>query len=501
MNRWRAWAPPLLPLVLLAGAGAVSALNRTVDPDLFWHLRAAQDIVREGRVVLPDSWNYLFAGHPWVNQQWLSQLAILAAWSWGGFLGLALLKGALVAGVVAALWGVLGPRGDEAKVLSAGLFLAASEQFFMVRTHLFSLLALALLLLLLRRLGDRGRLVALPLLFGLWSNLHAFFGVGLAVLGLYLGAEWVASRRAQGEDGPGVVRPAQFLARLALLPACAAATLLNPFGTLVWQTAFSVASSAETRLVSEWQPLWNYSFWANLPLFLVAAPFVASLLWAPREVHWPTALGALLLLGLSVVAVRFTPPFALVALAASCPALEARVRRLGRGASGGLVAAGALGGLAAMALAAHLALVRPQCIPGSLPAEPQALEYPVAAVRWMQNEKRAGRVFNSHNWGGYIVWAHPGCQTFLDPRTGVLLYPPRAFLRLGRGGGHGATLGGAPREGWAGVRPPQGRGAAARAARGGPGVGTPLPGPDRRALRAPRCRATLMRGDARRRPL
>ena len=44
-------------------------------------------------------------------------------------------------------------------------------------------------------------------------------------------------------------------------------------------------------------------------------------------------------------------------------------------------------------------------------------KYPVAAVRWMQVHQPEGRLFNSYNWGGYLLWTLPEYPVFIDGRA------------------------------------------------------------------------------------
>jgi hypothetical protein len=43
--------------------------------------------------------------------------------------------------------------------------------------------------------------------------------------------------------------------------------------------------------------------------------------------------------------------------------------------------------------------------------------FPVQAVTVLQRERPAGRLFNSYNWGGYLLWALPEYRVFIDGRT------------------------------------------------------------------------------------
>jgi hypothetical protein len=42
---------------------------------------------------------------------------------------------------------------------------------------------------------------------------------------------------------------------------------------------------------------------------------------------------------------------------------------------------------------------------------------PIEAVNYLKTEKPQGRLFNSYNWGGYLLWALPEYPVFVDGRT------------------------------------------------------------------------------------
>jgi hypothetical protein len=43
--------------------------------------------------------------------------------------------------------------------------------------------------------------------------------------------------------------------------------------------------------------------------------------------------------------------------------------------------------------------------------------FPVGAVNYIQRNISEGRIFNSYNWGGYLLWALPEYPVFVDGRT------------------------------------------------------------------------------------
>ncbi len=38
-------------------------------------------------------------------------------------------------------------------------------------------------------------------------------------------------------------------------------------------------------------------------------------------------------------------------------------------------------------------------------------------MEWIQQHQPRGRLLNSYNWGGYLIWSLPGYPVFVDGRT------------------------------------------------------------------------------------
>ena len=88
-----AWGAVLVPTGVLAAFPLVSV-------DLAYVVRAGDLMLRTGGVLRTDELMAWTIGKPWLNQQWGAELIVAAAYRLGGWLGLAVLRGALQAGVV-----------------------------------------------------------------------------------------------------------------------------------------------------------------------------------------------------------------------------------------------------------------------------------------------------------------------------------------------------------------------------------------------------------------
>ena len=90
----------------VAAVAACAALP-FANPDLFWHLSAARRILELGRIPAADWLSYTRAGAPWIDFEWLTQLAWLAAYSAAGWWGLWAVKVALFSAAAVLVWRAL----------------------------------------------------------------------------------------------------------------------------------------------------------------------------------------------------------------------------------------------------------------------------------------------------------------------------------------------------------------------------------------------------------
>jgi hypothetical protein len=58
-----------------------------------------------------------------------------------------------------------------------------------------------------------------------------------------------------------------------------------------------------------------------------------------------------------------------------------------------------------------------EALPAAANEERFAEDLPVEAVAFLQENQPEGRLFNSYNWGGYLIWALPEYPVFVDGRT------------------------------------------------------------------------------------
>jgi hypothetical protein len=431
--------------------------------DEWWHIALGRLILSHG-IPGAEPFSFLMATqHPWVEQQWLFEVALATLVRLGGD-GLASLALGMV-GSLALLVAALAvprrarvPRGWSAAAMvlcgvMAGMALG-------VRAETVSALGVALTLLIVARWRDGNRWVVwlLPPMYLLWANLHAGFIAGLGVLaftlvihrasrsrtapvprglslavicvgsaaaavllGLVAGAVvlvllWAAFRPVPVE--PGVNRRPLLIAS----GAAAVLTLVNPAGPGIYRyIAETVGNPILAQLVSEWQ---SPNFHDTLTRLIEVVAALLVLVWLlgrrPRVPDILLATAALLLTLqavrnvslLAVVSIPLLSEYGAAAWMARAP-VELR-RRLGARLPGAV----ALGAALAVS-AASITVVAPQASASSAASFEQTHQ-PVTAAAYVAAQFPGQRLLSSDADAGYLAYRFPaGRVVFVYDEIGI----------------------------------------------------------------------------------
>jgi len=174
--------------ICFAGIIALAFLmsfHTLVDTDTFWQLKTGEIIFESHRVPHQDIFSFTVAGKEWIDSQWLFQLIIYILYRIGGYAGMILFGGILMA----LTWTLILVPGYDSKryfrLIPLGLvsLLAASSRLRLRPEFLtFFFLALELFLLHLYRQGKSKALYPIPVLILLWVNSQGLWPMGLFIL-------------------------------------------------------------------------------------------------------------------------------------------------------------------------------------------------------------------------------------------------------------------------------------------------------------------------------
>src|ERR1044071_6064747 len=94
---------------------AIGLATAGADADLWGHVRFGQDLLANHRVVIADTHSFT-ADRPWINHEWLAEIAMASVFAVLGPLGLNLLRLACLAIIAALIWRRLATFNPPARV-------------------------------------------------------------------------------------------------------------------------------------------------------------------------------------------------------------------------------------------------------------------------------------------------------------------------------------------------------------------------------------------------
>ena len=385
MTGWR-----LAPLYVAAAAFAIAVRLPSSDADTYWQLATGRWMLEHAQFLRQDIFSSTVAGTSVGIGQWLGQIALAGAFAAAGWSGVAILRATLIA--VAAFSLVrLARRGGTPWWISLPLVVVAllvSTVIWSDRPQLFTLAIFpALLEILLSAPGFARRLLVLPPLFLVWTDLHGGYLLGLAVVAIFA-AEGILTKGRRGLP----------LALTAI--ACVAVTFLNP-------APLELAGAAREDIF-------------HTPRFLSE--------FLPPDVVTPTGalfagfvllvMGSALLRGGSLLEAMLLVPLLYLALTAQrqmlffCFAATAfvgpRLATLAWRRPALVFPPPARLPIAIVLLIAAIASAL------GAPVRPDERAYPAAALDALRQDN--GVLLNEYDWGGYLIFNLSQRPVFIDGR-------------------------------------------------------------------------------------
>jgi hypothetical protein len=404
------------------------AVRIPTDTDTWWHIRSGEYMVENQEILRSDPFSSTRYGEDWIDHSWGSQIIIYGSYHLfggegqpgdSGNIGLALFMSILaIVGLAFVYQMCEGNVYIRAFALVLGA--AAAAVFWSPRPQMFSfaLGALVLYLLHLYKREHVDRLWLIPVIMIFWVNLHGGFAIGFIFLfGSLLGE--VLGNIFNGDD-PRVVRWDR-LRKMALVTAVSiAAIIVNPFGIQMLGYPFRTINIGVLQdFIQEWASP-NFHQAQVWPFALLLLGVLAAVGLSTRRIDWTDLVltGGTALMGL--MAGRNIAVFAIVAT----PVLSRHVNnwltergwiiRPVRRVHGPMVVLNwvllivvLLGGLAKIAAALNEPIMR----------EAQEKYLPVEIAAFLDDSPPPGTMFNSYNWGGYLMFAAPDVPVYVDGRT------------------------------------------------------------------------------------
>ncbi len=393
------------------------AVRIPADSDMWWHITSGEYTLTQG-MIHADPFSFTMAGQPWINHSWGAQLVLYGAWTLAGSVGLALYTAALA---TAGMYVIYRMSSGSVYLRAFALVLGAATAavFWSPRPQMFSFLLSAVALYLLRDYARHGRdrLWWIVPLMVLWVNLHAGFSIGFILLGGYVAGEALTGLFVRDARAFHWGRARRLLIVTAV---SVSALVLNPYGLQIYGVPFQTVSiGALQEYIQEWNSP-NFHERHTWPFIALLLALLGAVGAGSRRLTWADFGLLSVTIFMSLTAGRNIALFAVVATPALTDHLDAalaergwalrtvqrttpRMARLNLA----LVALVALGALLKIVLVLDTQAVRAA----------QAQFLPLEAVAYLETARPDGPVFNSYNWGGYLIFAAPQYPVFVDGRT------------------------------------------------------------------------------------
>jgi hypothetical protein len=410
-------------------------LLQLTDPDYFWHLKTGQYLLDHGALPGGDIFSYTNPGRPWMLHEWLFEAVLAGTYALLGEFGVRLITVSLGTAATIIVFAMANRFLGKpyAAFFLALILLVLMAPSLSPRPQLVTFLLFALYLRVLTDFKYAGKtrcLLALPPLMAVWVNFHGGYIGGLALLALFVACEWLTFLAKDHRD------TAQWR-RLKWLSLAAIATLLsslvNPYFVGHWLYPFQVMGMEASRTyISEWHSPNFHRLQGQVYLVLVFAYFIVTI-YRRRKADITELAIPLFFAAMGFVAARHIPlaaialiPFTAVALAQqpltqlmparalqACSAWYNRHVRHGSDLGDkeyllnwvllGLILAGFL-----LYYAVNHASI----------AETAKRQMPVEATEFIIKTGIHGRMFNTYQYGGYLIYRlYPDQQVFIDGRA------------------------------------------------------------------------------------
>ncbi len=403
---------------LIVGVGTECFITKlsVLDLDVWWHLSVGDWIVQHGTFPHTGILSGTAANRPWMAYSWGYEVLLSRSYAWLGFLGMAIFGTALTIAVAIGLFWMLHQLSGRFWVAWTLSVLIYSAFLFniMPRPVFFTMLLYSITLTLIlksQRTGQVRSLYWLPLIFILWANLHIQFIYGLFAIGLFAGINLLQRLTISTRRYPEIlVTPTLPVASLfAVFACCSVASCLGPYTYHVYGVVFGYSTSKIFyQMISELQALSFMGISHFLELLIAAASYFV-LGWQKKVDPFKLAL----LLVASIFAFRTTRDAWFICITAAAIIADFSASGEQRDLPFKLPE---LAGVTVAVVLFLLLIARNTDFNERGLDRTISSQFPVDAVNFLRQHPVGGPLFNSFDWGGFLIFYMPQYPVAIDGR-------------------------------------------------------------------------------------
>jgi len=414
----------------------IMAVRTPLETDMWWHLRAGEETLRNGEVYSVDTFSFTREGADWINHSWLSQVLMFLSFQYGSYYGLSVWVG--VCAVLSMFFVYLQMKGHPLLRSAVLLFAAVvSSVVWSPRPQIHTLVLFSLVSYLIFKYRSTKKIGYLSLflpIFILWGNLHGGYVLGIILIGSVVLGEIlnkvllmeIADNLTWRQIGIiSIFMAASFLV-----------VLVNPFGLDMWRIPFNtVGVETLQNLISEWaSPNFHQAFQQPMLWMLLGVFSLIGL--SKKRIDGAELLPLMVFSWAALVARRNFGPFAIIAapifskylanlidnwLNAAKEKIKWVDNFLDKSNQSNKELNPGLKNLINLVLISLLLVGVGWKIfdvnDKEFVQQAEKKLFPVAAVDWLETSEIKGNMFNDYNWGGYLIWHLRDNPVFVDGRT------------------------------------------------------------------------------------
>lgn len=447
--------------ILLLGLVFSQAFINIYDYDVWFHIRAGEYMLAHREILTVDVFSYTALGEPWLTHEWLFEVLIYIVYALGSLGGVTLFKAVIITALFAVYlvyFRGISASGPVYIVVLAIVSVLARERF-VERPEIITYLFSALFIVMLERLRRKStgffrlkeeRLWVLPVLMIPWANFHSGAIFAIAITGAYALGELAGALSGALKDRlrapvlTSVLGSVRFKTFILILFFTFIAGFFNPNTYHVYTYPFQaldISSKTGLNLAEYTRPLWATDSLFFVAFFLSLVIFIVNIVINFRR----TVIAHLtLFVFFSLLALKYNRNIAIWAII-SAPFVVYYIDEL-LSYWPSIMPAAAKPGNTSVTLAIRLiAVVLALLIVLPFPVRaaragwwgPGIMEgvFPERAVDFLDSNAIGGNMFNSYEFGGYLIWrSFPERKVYIDGRSDIytgLLMEQRKLSILG----------------------------------------------------------------------
>lgn len=408
----------ILLIIVFIGALINGPRMLNTDSDIGRHLTLGKYIIRTHQIPSHDILSSTKAGQSRPPYEWLAQVIFAISYGLIGLDGVVILTAILLA---ICFWITYSDSVGRSRAPILSLFITAlaviaSSLHWLTRPHIFSLVLFAIWLKWLERIrrGADVHLWFFPMLMLIWANTHGGFVYGLLAWAAYATGQLWESLKAKQWKANGKF--------LVIGGGSLVASFITPDGWLNWSAILNNRSSFVLSHTIETMPT-NFALPGTWPFacMLLLSFLLIFFLWnriAPAHFFLIIGFGIM-----SVEMARNIPFFSVVSVPilarwlsfikyrGSWRQFETRISKLDADLPGYVFPA-----LLATCVLGFFVYYHMQTGKSIYQFDPGI--YPVQAADWITSHNLEGNMYNSFNWGGYLLYRlWPEHHVFIDSQS------------------------------------------------------------------------------------